>query len=241
MPAVNTATPVPEQTAPTIRPGVPLPGTPVRGWEPFPWYDGPAFLVVDDATFHVRYRQTITGDGYPVRQYVGHWPETTGKDVRNWLRGSLRFWGCSQAAVTDDGTLYYRQTERHAALRFDPDPASGVLITVPDRQLTADAYRFTGPGQSPQLWTPATLRAAVTHATAPGVIDWPDGWAHLMPDGSVRFARQGYPWSAAPEYTAEPTEAPADWGPQCAECGRHASEHDPERGVWGTPCDGFHN
>ncbi|MFD8078977.1 hypothetical protein ACFV3E_40760 [Streptomyces sp. NPDC059718] len=233
----DATSPQPSPPAPVVAPRVPLPGTQVRRCEPFPWVQGP-YVVVDNLLFHLRYEQTVVGDGYPARK-VGYRTEATGKDVRNWLRGSMRFWLSSEASVTDDGTIYYRQTRNHAAVRLIPDPASDLLVTVPDQQLTADAYRVTGNDRPPQLWTPATLRAVIAYVTAPGVVDWPDGWAHIARDGTVTFARGGDPWSTPPRYTAEPTDAPAGWGPQCATCRRHLSEHDPDRGAFGTPCDEF--
>ncbi|MFD8078978.1 hypothetical protein ACFV3E_40765 [Streptomyces sp. NPDC059718] len=227
-----------DEPAPTVAPRVPLPGIPIRAWDPLPWYGGPAFPGINDVLFHVRYRQAVIGAGHPVRQRVGYLPEVAGKDVRTWLRGALRSEGWSEAAITEDGTLHYRKTKNHAALRFTPDPSSDRLLTAPGRQVTADAYRVTGNDRPPRLWTPGTLRAAVTYATAPGAVDWPDGWAHITDGGTVTFAGRGFPWSGSPEYTAEPAHAPADWGPKCGTCRRHASEH-PEHGTWGTRCDTF--
>ncbi|WP_445517284.1 hypothetical protein [Streptomyces sp. NEAU-174] len=226
-----------------IQPGSPLPGTELAV-QPLPqWYDGPPRerIVVREARMHARYTQTIHKDdkGTPVRESAGYGkPNLTGDEVRSFVGGSLRFWLSSQAAITADGTIIYRASRRHSAITFTPVLDSGVIITDPERYITADAYRVTGHGRTPQAWSQAAVREAVTQATRPGPIDWPDGWALLMPDETIRFAAGGFPWMAATEYTAEPVIAPEEWGPRCRECKWHESEHDPNRS-WGNRCRKF--
>ncbi|MFD4604329.1 hypothetical protein ACFWPQ_40730 [Streptomyces sp. NPDC058464] len=235
-----------------IRPGSPLPGTELE-IVPLPqWYDGAPRerIAVRDARMYARYTQTIhrNDTGVPVREAPGYGqPHLSGGAVRAFLGGgavraflggSLGFWLSSQATITDDETIIYRQTNRHSAITFTPDRESGVIITHPERYITADAYRVTGHGRLPQVWTQAAVREAVSEATRPGPIDWPDGWALLMPDESVRFAPRGFPWKSGDVYIAEPTAPPQEWGPRCGTCDRYATEHDPARG-WGRRCSAF--
>ncbi|MEV7395056.1 hypothetical protein [Streptomyces sp. NPDC091215] len=226
-----------------IQPGSPLPGTELET-VPLPqWYDGAPRprIAVRAARMYARYTQTIhhNNTGIPVRESPGYGqPHLRGAEVRAFLGGSLGFWLSSQATITDDETIIYRQTNRHSAITFTPDRDSGVMITHPERYITADAYRVTGHGRLPQVWTQAAVREAVSEATRPGPLDWPDGWALLMPDESVRFAPRGFPWKSGDVYVAEPTAPPQAWGPRCATCDRYAAEHDPARG-WGRRCSTF--
>lgn len=196
-----------------IQPGSPLPGVEL-GNAPLPqWYDGVPRerIIVRDARMYARYTQTIhkNDNAVPVRESPGYGrSHLSGDAARAFISGSLGFWLSSQATITDDETIIYRQTNRHSAITFTPDRESGVIITDPDRYITADAYRVVGHGREPQIWTQAAVREAVAQALRPGPIDWPDGWALLMPDESVRFAPGGFPWKSADARTAEPTAAP---------------------------------
>ncbi|MFF4764280.1 hypothetical protein [Streptomyces sp. NPDC001292] len=223
-----------------IQPGSPLPGTELET-VPLPqWYEGAPRerILVRDARMYARYTQTIhqNDTGIPVREAPGYGrPHLSGDAVRAFLGGSLGFWLSSQATISDDETIIYRQTNGHSAITFTPDRDSGVIITHPERYITADAYGVTGHGRLPQVWTQAAVREAVSEATRPGPIDWPDGWELLMPDESVRFAPRGFPWKSAEVYIAEPTAPPQVWGPRCRTCGWYVAEHDPARG-WGRRC-----
>ncbi|MCM2388809.1 hypothetical protein [Streptomyces albipurpureus] len=223
-----------------VKPGSPLPGIEVKN-HPLPvWYDGPPRerIVTDDARFHAAYTQTIgrNADGFSVRESIGCGRRAvTGVEVRNYLRGSLGFWLCSQGSITEDDTIHYRQTAQHHTISFTPDRTSGLIIVYPDRCITAAAYQVAGTDGQPQTWSQNAVRHAVTEALRPGPIDWPDGWALLMPDETIRFARGGFPWAPGDEYTATPVSVPAQWGAPCAECNWRKSEHDPNR-LWGNRC-----
>ncbi|MGW6457479.1 hypothetical protein ACWF94_16435 [Streptomyces sp. NPDC055078] len=225
-----------------VQPGNPLPGIEVKN-HPLPaWHEGPSRerIITTDARIHATYTQTIGRyeDGFRVGECIGYGRRAvTGKEVRGFLRGSLGFWLSCQASITEDDTIHYRQTIRHNAITLTPDRTSGLIIVHPDRCVTAAAYQVTEHGRQPQMWSQNAVREAVTDTLRPGPIDWPDGWALLMPDGTLRFAPGGS-WQPGDEYTAAPVPAPTQWGAACAECGYRKSEHDPQR-RWGNRCEKY--
>ncbi|MEV7776263.1 hypothetical protein [Kitasatospora sp. NPDC086791] len=228
----------PQQTA--SQPNQPLPGARLTAFGPIGWRKGTPMpethRLLSDLPMAAKYAETIaTGDGGYSSRGLGWGAAGTGDEVRRFLGSCLTHLPCSEASVQEDGTIHYRQSRRHSVVTFTPDTESGVIITDPASQVTADAYRVTGHDRTPQVWSAAGVRRAVADATRPGPIDWPDGWALLMPDATIRFAPRGFPWSAAPVYVGEPVPAPETWGPSCAQCGRFESEHDPKRawaGCW---------
>ncbi|WP_030277149.1 hypothetical protein [Streptomyces sp. NRRL B-24484] len=222
-------------TQPTAAPPrQPLPGKPITPLPDPQWYTGPARLLLEEVPLHGRYTQHYGQDeaGYPVRELIWYGKrEVTGVEVRNFIKNSMRFWLASSAAVDADGTVYYRQGDHHNAVMFVPDPQSGTVVNRPHHQIPEGAYLVTGPDDTPRPWRAFGLRQAVERALQPGPFDWPQGWALLMPDGAVRFAPCGTPWSQA-VYTAQPAQEPEAWGPECIRCRRVATEHDPTR-AWG--------
>ncbi|MET7921969.1 hypothetical protein ABZU45_40570 [Streptomyces avermitilis] len=219
----------------------PLPGTriiahrlPARGIE------GP-YLHMDAADIHTAYDQTAGRAGDYPASTAGFGRQTTGQGLNNFLRGSLNFWLSSEATMTDDGVIRYRQTRNHSTVTFTPDRASGIQINRPSEQVTAAAYRVTGPTGVTQVWRDRDIRDAIAQCRLKPVVDWPAGWAHLMPDASVRFAPGGLPWNAPAIYTAEPADEPDTWDAPCGECQYPEPEHDPCR-LWsrsradGTGC-----
>ncbi|WP_216586682.1 hypothetical protein [Streptomyces brasiliscabiei] len=220
----------------------PLPGTRLIAYRVPDWGIEGSYIHMDRADIHVTYAQVVGRAGQFPAQGVSYGLRTVGgRDVDSWLRGSLNFWLSSDARMADDGVIRYRQTRNHSVVTFVPDKASGVLINRPDEQVTAAAYRVTGPTGVTQLWRGQAVRDAIAKCRRKPPVGWPAGWAHLMPDATVRFEPGGFPWSPEEIYTAEPTDEPASWGPPCAECGYPASEHDPVR-LWdrsrtdGTGC-----
>lgn len=222
--------------------GQPLPGTRLIAYRPPACgTDGP-YIHMDRADIHVTYTQAVGHAGQYAAQGVGYGLRTVGgRDVNNWVRGHLNFWLSSDARMADDGVIRYRQTRHHCVVTFLPDKASGVLINRPSAQVTAPAYRVTGPTGVTQLWRGRAVRDAIDKCREKPPVGWPAGWAHLMPDATVTFQPGGFPWSSEEIYTAMPTDEPASWGPPCAECRYLESEHDPER-LWrrsqtdGTGC-----
>ncbi|MFE2583315.1 hypothetical protein [Streptomyces sp. NPDC059378] len=211
----------------------PLPGTPLIVHRIPSWGIAGPYLHMDHADIHATYAQVVGHAGHFPAQGVGYGQRTVqGRDVDNWLRGSLGFWRSSDARMADDGLIRYRQTAHHSVVTFVPDRASGVLINRPETQVTAAAYRVTGPAGVTQLWRGQAVRDAIGTCRRKPPAGWPAGWAHLMPDASVRFEPGGAPWSAEAIYTAEPADEPASWGEPCAECRYPASEHDLSR-LWG--------
>ncbi|MFJ3366430.1 hypothetical protein [Streptomyces anthocyanicus] len=209
----------------------PLPGTKILGIPLPDWYEGDPFphVVLADMTFHVRYRQLIErgGEAWPVNQAPGHgFGDVMGKGARNYLRGCLRGWMFSEAAVTDDGVIRFRLTKRHAALRLVPDQAAGVLVEHPEQQVTAPAYRVTAPDGGTYLWSRRAMLAAVERCNREKPVGWPDGWTHLKPTGAIHLSSGTTPgarivreWTAQPEYQA------GNLGQPCADCGYHRTDH----------------
>ncbi|MFB7674043.1 hypothetical protein ACFC26_21790 [Kitasatospora purpeofusca] len=223
---------------PAVPPRQPLPGRPITSQPAPAWHPDPEQLLLDEVPLHGRYTQHHgkDGSGHPARESIWHGKrDVTGTEVRGFLHGSMGFWLHSHAAVEADGTVHYRQTRNHNAVSFVPDRESGVVVNRPDHQVTEGAYLTTGPDGTPRLWRASGVRQAVKEALRPGPSDWPRGWALLMPDGAVRFAPGGFPWSKEEIYTAQPAPAPESWGPECTRCGRIEAEHDPGRawaGCW---------
>ncbi|MFF2367797.1 hypothetical protein ACFVU0_34495 [Streptomyces sp. NPDC058122] len=209
----------------------PLPGTRLIAYRIPAWgIEGP-YIHMDAADIHARYAQTTGRAGdFPART-AQFGRDTDGEGLDRFLRGNLNFWRLSEARMTDDGVIRYRQTRNHSTTTFTPDKTSGILINRPDEQVTAPAYRVTGPAGIPQLWRGRAVRDAVARCRRKPVVGWPAGWAHLMPDASVRFDPGGFPWSTPDVYTAEPAAEPESWGPPCAECKYPDSEHDLSR-LW---------
>ncbi|MEU0949872.1 hypothetical protein ABZ379_45530 [Streptomyces canus] len=190
---------------------------------------------MDRAAIHVLYAQVIGRAGEFPAKGAGYGRTVQGRSVDSFLRGNLTFWLSSDARMADDGVIRYRRGRNHSVVTFVPDKTSGVLINRPDEQLTAAAYRVTGPTGTSQLWRGATVRAAITACRIEPPVGWPAGWAHLMPDQTIKFASGGAPWSREAIYTAEPTDEPDSWGPPCPRCARLESEH----GLWsGRASDG---
>ncbi|MEU8952495.1 hypothetical protein [Streptomyces sp. NPDC048489] len=206
----------------------PLPGTRIIAHRIPAWgIEGP-YLHMDGADIHARYDQHAGRAGdFPART-AEFGPRTDGRGLDNFLRGSLNFWLSSEATMTDDGVIRYRQTRNHSTATFTPDKTSGILINRPDEQVTTPAYQVTGPTGTTQLWRPQTVRDAITHCRRKPVVGWPAGWAHLMPDASIRFDAGGFPWSTPDVFTATPADEPGSWGPPCGECTHAESEH----GLW---------
>ncbi|MEH0433900.1 hypothetical protein QBB34_47915 [Streptomyces stelliscabiei] len=210
----------------------PLPGTRLIAYRlPACGIEG-SYIHMDHADIHVTYSQVVGRAGQFPAQGVSYLRTVGGRDVNRWLRGSLNFWLSSDARMADDGVIRYRQTRNHSVVTFVPDKASGVLINRLDEQVTAAAYRVTGPTGVTQWWRGRAVRDAIDKCRRKPPVGWPEGWAHLMPNASVRFEPGGFPWSPEEIYTAEPTDEPASWGQPCAECGYPESEHDPVR-LWG--------
>ncbi|MGW0631172.1 hypothetical protein [Streptomyces sp. NPDC002758] len=151
-----------------------------------------SYLHMDRADIHVTYTQAAGRSGQFPAQGVAYGLRTVrGRDVNSWLRGSLNFWLSSDARVTDDGVIRYRQTRNHSVVTFVPDNASGILINRPDEQVTAAAYRVTGPTGVTQLWRGQAVRDAIGTCRRKPPVGWPEGWAHLLPDASVTFKPGG--------------------------------------------------
>ncbi len=223
-----------EQPA-AVPPRQPLPGEHLAAFPPAAWSTAPKRLLLEELPMYGRYTQTYGRDdaGHPVRESVGYGQgAVTGTDVRSFIGGSMRFWLCSRATVDAGGTIRYRQTDNHNALTFTPDRDSGVIVNRPVHQVPDGAYLVTGPDETPRMWRAAGVRQAVTAVLRPGPVDWPRGWALLMPDGVLRLTPGGAPWGPADVYTAQPAPEPQAWGPQCTRCGRIETEHDPTR-AWG--------
>ncbi|MFE3268863.1 hypothetical protein [Streptomyces sp. NPDC059215] len=203
----------------------PLPGTRIIAHRIPAWgIEGP-YVHMDAADIHARYEQHAGRAGdYPAHT-AEFGPQASGESLDRFLRGSLNSWLSSQATVTEDGVIRYRQTRNHSTATFTPDRASGILINRPDKQVTTPAYRVTGPTGITQLWRAQAVRDAIARCRQKPPVGWPAGWAHLMPDAAVRLAPGGAPWSRADVYTAEPAEEPASWGPPCADCTHPESEH----------------
>ncbi|WP_331733072.1 hypothetical protein OHU34_43565 (plasmid) [Streptomyces sp. NBC_00080] len=211
----------------------PLPGTRLIAYRLPACGIAGSYIHMDRADIHVTYNQVIGRAGQFSAQGVSYGLRTVGgRDVDSWLRGSLNFWLSSDAHIADNGVIRYRQTRDHSVVTFVPDKASGVLINRPDEQVTAAAYRVTGPTGVTQLWRGRAVRDAIAKCRQKPPVGWPAGWAHLLPNATVKFEPGGFPWSSEEIYTAEPTDEPASWGPPCAECGYPESEHDPVR-LWG--------
>ncbi|MFD8737415.1 hypothetical protein ACFV06_21180 [Streptomyces sp. NPDC059618] len=202
----------------------PLPGTRLIAHRVPEWgIEGP-YIHMDAADIHARYAQTAGRAGdFPART-AEFGRDTDGAGLDSFLRGNLNFWRLSEARMTDDGVIRYRQTRNHSTTTFTPDKTSGILINRPDEQVTAPAYRVTGPTGVTQLWRASIVREAVAYCHREPVVGWRAGWAHLMPDASVRFDRGG-DLCAPVIYTAEPADEPESWGPPCAECEYRKSEH----------------
>ncbi|MGI5414147.1 hypothetical protein ACQEV9_46110 [Streptomyces chartreusis] len=211
----------------------PLPGIRLIAYRVPDWGIEGEYLHLDRADIHVTYSQTVGRAGqFPARGVAYGLPTVSGRDVNSWLRGSLNFWLSSEARMSDDGVIRYRQTPNHSAVTFAPATASGVLINRPDEQVTAAAYRVTGPTGVTQLWRGQAVRDAISVCRRKPPVGWPAGWAHLMPDATIRFEAGGAPWDTEHIYTAEASTEPASWGPSCDECRYPESEHDPLR-LWG--------
>ena len=218
----------PQAATAEIQAGQPLPGTKIIN-TPLPgWYDGPPFrhVVLADMTIHVQYRQVIERGGqWPAHESLGYGEsQVRGQGVRNFLRGSLRGWLFSEAAVTDDGVIRYRHSEQHSAIRLEPDPEAGILIEHPERHVTAPAYRLTGPDGGAYLWSRPAMLAAVKSCTREAPVGWPDGWAHLKPTGAIHLKRGGTP-TGGQEWTAQPEHHAGDLGQPCADCGYYQTDH----------------
>ncbi|MFJ1757582.1 hypothetical protein [Kitasatospora sp. NPDC088134] len=221
---------------PTAPPRRPLPGAPITTHPDPQWHTGPARLPLDEVPLHGRYTQHPGRDetGYPAQQLISYGKrEVTGVEVRNFLKNTMRFWLSSSATVDADGTVRYRQTDNHNPVTFAPVTDSGTVVNRPHQQIPEGVYLVTGSDGTPRPWRASALRQAVEESLRPGPFDWPQGWALLMPDGAVRFAPRGDPWSQR-LYTAQPAPdaEPESWGPKCTRCHRVAVEHDPKRS-WG--------
>jgi hypothetical protein len=188
-----------------------------------------SYIHMDRADIHVTYAQVVGHGGEFPAETAGYGRTVQGRSVDSFLRSNLNFWLSSDARMADDGVIRYRRGHNHSVVTFVPDTTSGVLINRPDEQVPAAAYRVTGPTGVTQLWRGQTVRDAIRTCRIEPPVGWPAGWAHLMPDTSVRFERGGAPWSREAIFTAEPTDEPASWGPPCPRCGRLESEH----GLWG--------
>ncbi|MEU6495760.1 hypothetical protein ABZ890_36125 [Streptomyces sp. NPDC046984] len=211
----------------------PLPGTRLIAYRLPECGISGSYIHMDRADIHVTYAQVIGRAGQFPAQGVSYGLHTVaGRNVNGWLRGSLNFWLSSEGRMADDGVIRYRQTRNHSVVTLVPDPASGILINRPDEQVTAPAYRVTGPTGVTQLWRGRAVRDAIGTCRRKPPVGWPEGWAHLLPDASVTFRPGGDPWSRPDVYTAVPADEPASWGPPCAGCGYPESEHDPVR-LWG--------
>jgi hypothetical protein len=112
-------------------------------------------------------------------------------------------------------------------MRFEPHLPAGVLIRHPEQQVTAPAYMVQKPDRDRMLWSRYALLRAVEVCLRPGPIDWPHGWARLMPGAAVQFVPGGFPWSGPERYTAAPVTDPGDFGTPCADCHHYASDHTP--------------
>ncbi|MFD3923048.1 hypothetical protein [Streptomyces sp. NPDC058595] len=199
------------------------------------YYDQPDLphVVLKELDFHVRYEQIRERDGLPPHDSPADLARRVrGQAMRTFLISSLNGWRLSEAAITDDGVIRYRHSRDHRVLRFLPDTAAGVLIVRPDVQLTAPTYRVTGPAGERYLWSRHALLGAVGVCLRPGPIDWPDGWAHLLPNGQVRFADRRFPWAPYEEWTAKPIAKPVDLGEPCADCRHFRIDHN-QGAPWG--------
>lgn len=221
-----------------IAAGHPLPGRMILpGPRPLPeWYydeSGIRQVVLNDLELSVRYEQVREHGGRSPWDAPAHGAKGVGgKGIRAYLGASLNGWMLSEATVTDDGVIRYRHSRDHCVLRFLPDTAAGVLIERPDVQLTAPTYRVTGPKEERYLWSRHALLAAVGMCLRRGPIDWPDGWAHLLPNGQARFAYGTFPWAPYEEWTAEPIAKPVDLGEPCADCRHFRIDHN-QGAPWG--------
>lgn len=211
-----------------IQAGQALPGTAIR-LTPVPaWHEGRPFphVVLGDMSIYVRYERVDESGGEWPPAPAGYGPrQEPGNGVRNFLHSSL--WGLilSEATVTDDGVIRYRQSRRHSVRRFVPDQAAGVLIRHPEKQVNAPGYRIAAPDGETHLWSRHAMLGAIEVCRRDGPIDWPSGWAHLKPGGEIRFAPGGTPWSGFQEWTAEPVADPGDFGAPCADCGHFQTDH----------------
>ncbi|MFJ2745452.1 hypothetical protein ACIO3O_37985 [Streptomyces sp. NPDC087440] len=207
---------------------IPLPGTRIRPTDPFPGYDGPAYVLLADLPVHVRYRRVNEDGGtFPPAPFGQGLAGSTepGRHVLNFLSISLNRMFACEASTMDDGVIRYRQSARHSATRFEPDRCAGVLIRHPEQQVTTPAYMVTFPGGDRELWSRYALLRALEICRRPTPVDWPDGWAHQLPDGTVQFDSGGDPWAAPRQHTAVPVTDPGDFGPPCADCQHFASDH----------------
>lgn len=220
------------QHTPGVRPAPaadePMPGTRVATCEPFPGYDGPPYVLLDELPIRTHYTKTVMPGGAPPRETPGYGPQVHGDGLRAFLAGSLRGWLLSEATVTSNGTIYYRQSKHYAVIRLEPNPDSGTVVHHPERQILAAAYRVTEDGAAPEVWSRGAVRLIVTDCITPGVIDWPRGRAHLTDSGIVHFTPSSPPWSRPPQWVAEPVPAP-QWGPPCTNCGCTEDEHEAPR------------
>lgn len=233
------ATSQPSPDPDVIQPGQPLPGVRLYPRAEFVHHaPAPDRVPLDDVPFHTRYKVLRGTCGFRNVESPGFSGRVSGKDLRLWLSGSSAFWGLSEVRITGDQVIRFRKTPRHAVQMFNPDRTSPVVINQPVRQITGEAYRVTTPEQVVQVWRGRLVQDVVTNCLRPGPIDWPDGWAELTATDAVRFQSGSYPWSKPAVYTAEPVSPPATWGPPCTKCGRHASEHDPDR-RWSPGCAGW--
>ncbi|GHA47746.1 hypothetical protein GCM10010329_82700 [Streptomyces spiroverticillatus] len=208
----------------------PLPGTRIRPTDPFPGHDGPAYILLADLPIHVHYTRVNEDGGTfppaPVDQGLTGRAKP-GQHVLNFLNSSLKRMFASEAFVDDAAVIRYRQSARHSVMRFEPDRYAGVLIRHPEQQVNAPAYMVTLPGGDRVLWSRYALLRALEICRRPTPVDWPDGWAHQLPDGSVQFDRGGDPWATPRQHTAAPVTDPGDFGPPCADCQHFASDHTP--------------
>lgn len=215
--------------------GQPLPGTRLIAHRVPAWGMAGSYIHMDRADIHATYTQVVGRAGQFPAKTAGYSGTVRGRSIDSFLRGNLNFWLCSEACMTDMGVIRYRQTRNHSVVTFVPDRMSGILINRPDEQVSAAAYRVTGPTGVIQLWRGRTVRDAIARCRRKPPVGWPAGWAHLMPDASVRFETGGAPWDREAIYTAEPTGEPRSWGLPCPKCGRMESEH----GMWsGYAADG---
>lgn len=208
-------------------------------WAPLPAQAamvGPPFR---DPPLSVAYTVVVQVDGIqPSETHAPSGSRVSGKDVRSWIARELTYWVSSHATISRDGTIRYRQSPHLASVWFKPDHTSGQFLVDAQRQITADAYRVTGHGRTPQVWSGCAVRTAVGDCLKPkDAWDWPAGWAHVLPQGRVRFAPDGLMNSLGDQYDAEPVSTPASWGHECAACGWYQSEHDPKR-WWGPALEG---
>jgi len=133
-----------------------------------------------------------------------------------------------------------RQTAQHARDPFRPRPRfPGCSSPTRTARSTADAYQITGHGPGPRkVWSQSAVPQARQPPANPRrtVIDWPDGWAHLLPDASLRFRPcADFRGRAAAEYTP-PTarfRLPDPWGPGLRRSGRTLRVRArPQEGFW---------